>query len=106
LPDRDGWAAESAAAAPSALPRPAHVVVVIEENKSGFQIDRDAHAPYLNRLLHEGAYFTNSHGVTHPSLPNYLALFAGLTTRTRTAARPSVFPAAHPIWRRNCTRRD
>jgi acid phosphatase len=91
-----GWAAESAAAAPSALPRPAHVVVVIEENKSGFQIDRDAHAPYLNRLLHEGAYFTNSHGVTHPSLPNYLALFAGLTNTNQDSCPAVGFSRGAP----------
>jgi hypothetical protein len=66
--------------APRSVPRPAHVVVVVEENKSAFQIvgnRRDA--PYINGLIDRGALFTNAHGVTHPSLPNYFALFAGLT---------------------------
>lgn len=62
-----------------ALPRPAHVVVVVEENKSFWQIDGNKSAPAINALMKRGAVFTNSHGVTHPSLPNYFALFAGLT---------------------------
>lgn len=77
------FSAGGVVAAPTALPRPAHVVVVLEENKSGWQIDGDKNAPYLNELLQGGAYFTNSHGVTHPSLPNYLALFAGVTNTNK-----------------------
>jgi acid phosphatase len=63
----------------SGLPRPAHVIVIIEENKTLAQIDGDGSAPYINELARRGALFTNAHGVTHPSLPNYLALFSGLT---------------------------
>lgn len=63
--------------APTALPRPAHVVVVIEENHSYRQIIGSASAPYLNSLARAGANFTNAHGMTHPSAPNYFALFAG-----------------------------
>ena len=36
-------------------------------------------APYFNHLVERGAIATNFYGVTHPSLPNYLALFAGDT---------------------------
>ena len=61
------------------LPQPAHVVVVVEENKSIYDIEGNVHAPYINGLMKRGALFTNSHGVMHPSLPNYLALFAGVT---------------------------
>ena len=57
--------------AAAALPRPAHVVVVIEENKSLAEILGNANAPYINELFAKGALFTQSHGVTHPSLPNY-----------------------------------
>lgn len=63
----------------AALPRPAHVVVIVEENKSFGQIVGNRHAPVINALLARGALFTNAHGVTHPSLPNYLAMFAGVT---------------------------
>ncbi len=68
-----------ASPAAAALPRPAHVVVIVEENKSFSQIVGNPQAPYINALARRGALFTNAHGVTHPSLPNYLALFAGVT---------------------------
>jgi hypothetical protein len=61
------------------LPRPAHVVVIVEENKSLAQIDGSGHAGFINAIARRGALFTHAHGVTHPSLPNYLALFAGVT---------------------------
>jgi len=61
------------------LPRPDHVVIVIEENKAYQQIMGSPAAPYINRLAREGALFTQSFAVTHPSQPNYLALFAGAT---------------------------
>jgi len=70
--------AGSAAAAPS-LPRPAHVVVVIEENHTLAQVIENANAPYLTAVAASGALFTRAYGVTHPSQPNYFALFAGLT---------------------------
>lgn len=66
----------SAFAAP---PRAEHVVLVIEENRS-FQVIMDAKdTPYIHRLAQEGALFTQSYAITHPSEPNYLALFAGET---------------------------
>ena len=63
----------------AALPRPAHVLVIVEENKSFAQIIGNASAPAINALARRSALFTNAHGVTHPSLPNYLAMFAGIT---------------------------
>jgi len=59
------------------LPRPDHVVIVIEENHSFAQVIDSPAAPYLNMLARKGALLTNSYGVTHPSQPNYIALFAG-----------------------------
>jgi acid phosphatase len=67
------------ALATAGLPRPSHVVVIVEENKTLSQIAGNAHAPFINALVAHGALFTNARGVTHPSLPNYLALFAGVT---------------------------
>ncbi|MGZ8257484.1 MAG: alkaline phosphatase family protein [Gallionella sp.] len=62
------------------LPRPNHVVIVIEENKSFAQILNMQHAnSFINQLAQRGMLFTQSYGVTHPSQPNYLALFAGDT---------------------------
>lgn len=61
------------------LPRPDHIVIVIEENKSYKQIIGNQEAPYINQLANEGALFINSFAITHPSQPNYLALFSGST---------------------------
>jgi acid phosphatase len=36
-------------------------------------------AQYINQLANDGASFTNSFAITHPSQPNYLALFSGST---------------------------
>jgi len=61
------------------LPRPDHIVLVIEENKSYAQIIGNPDAPYINALAGQGALFSRSFGVAYPSQPNYLALFSGST---------------------------
>ncbi|MCC2643237.1 MAG: putative Acid phosphatase [Nitrospira sp.] len=65
--------------AQTSLPKPDHIVLVIEENHAFSQIIGSPAAPYLNALAQQGALLTNSHGVTYPSQPNYLVLFAGST---------------------------
>lgn len=70
------------------LPRPDHVVIVIEENKSFSQIIGNKDAPWINELAKRGALFTQSYGVTHPSQPNYLALFSGSTRRITSNTCP------------------
>ncbi|WP_424765535.1 alkaline phosphatase family protein [Paenibacillus sp. sgz302251] len=54
-----------------------HIVIVVEENHSYNQIIGSSNAPYMNALLRQGALFTNAYAITHPSQPNYLALFSG-----------------------------
>lgn len=56
-----------------------HIVIVIEENHEESQVIGDPNMPYINGLANKGALMTNSHGVTHPSEPNYLALISGST---------------------------
>jgi phospholipase C len=87
--------APAATAAAAALPRPAHVVVVMEENHSYSQIIGSSSAPYINSLAAQGALFTNSHGVSHPSEPNYLALFSGSTQGLTSDSCPHTFSAAN-----------
>jgi phosphatidylinositol-3-phosphatase len=62
-----------------AMPRPDHVVVVIEENKGHQQVLDNRDANYIRSLAAMGAVLTDYHAVTHPSQPNYLALFSGQT---------------------------
>ncbi|HWE97517.1 MAG TPA: alkaline phosphatase family protein [Tepidisphaeraceae bacterium] len=100
-------AAPKAATAP---PRYDHVIVVIEENHAYNQILGASEWPplafptvvwpFLNQplpmlldpqirgLASAGAVFTNSHGITHPSEPNYLALFSGSTQGVTSDAVP------------------
>lgn len=59
------------------LPKPDHVIIVIEENHGYEQIIGSKNAPYINQLAEKGALFTNSSALTHPSQPNYLGLFSG-----------------------------
>lgn len=66
-------------ASTAGVPRPDHLVVVMMENHSYSDIIGSSDAPYLNSLAAEGANFTQSFAVTHPSEPNYLALFSGST---------------------------
>jgi phosphatidylinositol-3-phosphatase len=68
-------------ARPAAPPVPAfrHVVVVMLENKSRGQVLGNSAAPAFNAFAKQGAVFAGYRGVTHPSLPNYLALVSGST---------------------------
>jgi hypothetical protein len=56
-----------------------HIYLVVLENKDFGQLIGAASAPYLNSLAHEYALATNYLAVSHPSQPNYLALFSGST---------------------------
>jgi acid phosphatase len=73
-----------AVAAERGLPRPDRVVVVVEENRPLREILGSPEAPYINALARRGARFTASFGITYPSQPNYLALFAGSTFGVRS----------------------
>lgn len=59
------------------VPEPAHTVVVVMENHGYADIIGNPAAPFINDLARRGALFTRSYAITHPSEPNYLALFSG-----------------------------
>ncbi|MGI8736553.1 MAG: alkaline phosphatase family protein [Candidatus Eremiobacter antarcticus] len=61
------------------LPRPDHVIIIVEENHSRSGIIGNREAPYMNEMAARGAVFTQSYAITHPSAPNYSALFSGET---------------------------
>ena len=61
------------------VPSPAHTVVVVLENHAYSEVIGNPAAPFLNQLARQGALFTHSFAITHPSEPNYLALFSGST---------------------------
>lgn len=73
------------------VPRYDHVLIVVLENHGLAQIVGNAKAPYITGLAHQGAEFTNSHGIAHPSQPNYLALFSGSTQGVDDDSCPHTF---------------
>ncbi|MGW2640951.1 alkaline phosphatase family protein [Streptomyces sp. NPDC001348] len=73
-----GLGGESAHAA-GAVPTPDHVIVVVMENHAYSQVIGSSSAPYINSLKTGGANLTQSYAITHPSQPNYYALFSGST---------------------------
>ena len=54
-----------------------HIYVIMLENHSKSSVIGDPNAPYLNRLAHTYAMADHYYGVTHPSMPNYIASIAG-----------------------------
>src|ERR1051325_9125232 len=77
------------------VPRPDHVVVVIEENHGYSEIIGSAAAPYINSLAAQGALFTQSYATTHPSQPNYLHLFSGSNQGVTDDSCPHSFSTAN-----------
>jgi phosphatidylinositol-3-phosphatase len=74
--------------AAAALPQPAHVVIVVEENRSEGSIIGSKSTPFITALAANGANMAQSFAETHPSEPNYLALFAGSTFGVTNDACP------------------
>lgn len=59
-----------------APPAPPHVFVIVLENRSASQV---AGSGYVAQLASQYSVASNYRGVSHPSLPNYLALTSGST---------------------------
>ncbi|WP_158865055.1 alkaline phosphatase family protein [Leifsonia sp. AG29] len=66
----------------------AHVVVIVDENKPASSIIGNPQAPYLASLASQGAVATHYSAITHPSLPNYLALTSGTTAGITSDCNP------------------
>jgi hypothetical protein len=66
---------------PAAVPASAtsHIVVLVMENKEDKDVLAGSGSPYIKSLARRYARPVNSFGITHPSLPNYLALTSGST---------------------------
>ena len=77
-------------------PHANNVVVVIMENRDYSLVIGSPDAPYINgTLVPAAALMTNSHAITHPSEPNYLALFSGSTQGIDDDSCPHSFSAAN-----------
>lgn len=69
------------------LVAPTKVLTIIEENHSLRQMRRGM--PYLTSLANRYAYATSYTAITHPSLPNYLAVVGGSTFKVTDDSDPA-----------------
>src|SRR6266571_4336044 len=67
------------AGAASAVPTFRHVVVVVFENHEAKEVLGTGDAPTFDALAKRYAVIDDYQAITHPSLPNYLALVSGST---------------------------
>jgi phosphatidylinositol-3-phosphatase len=58
---------------------PTHVAVIVMENEEFSNIIGSSATPYINRLASRYALARSMFAISHPSLPNYLALTGGST---------------------------
>jgi hypothetical protein len=82
-------------AASAVMPTPAfqHVVVIVFENKESVSVLGNRAAPTFNADARRYANLTRYYGITHPSLPNYLALVSGSTQGITTDCTSCVVDA-------------
>ena len=69
-------------ATPAGLPNFGHVFVIVMENQEYSSIIGNTTAPYINGLAATYGLSTNYTAPTHPSQPNYFAMWAGATLVT------------------------
>jgi hypothetical protein len=81
--------------ATAAAPVPSfdHIVVIVFENKESPSVLGNRAAPTFNAYGRRYARLTRYYGVTHPSLPNYLALVSGSTQGITTNCTDCVVEA-------------
>jgi phosphatidylinositol-3-phosphatase len=58
---------------------PQHIAVIVMENEEYGDVIGSPSTPYINRLARTYGLATSAYAITHPSLPNYLALTGGST---------------------------
>jgi hypothetical protein len=74
-------------------PKYTHVILIMEENTSYGSIVGSRSAPYINTVINACGLATNYHNITHPSLPNYIAITSGTPFSALTPFLPDCSPA-------------
>jgi hypothetical protein len=74
-----------------------HVIIIIMENEEYGSVIGSTSAPYENELASRYAVAGEYFGVTHPSLPNYLAIIAGSTFNVTSDCFPSQCSVPHNV---------
>jgi hypothetical protein len=88
------------------VPHFRHVVWILLEN-AGYSVVNSPAAPFLNRIATSCGLATDYLAISHPSLPNYIALTSGSThgitddgdPSTHLLGGPSIFTELHGDWR-------
>lgn len=90
------------------IPNFDHIVILIFENKEFGSVIGNSQMPNFNRLAQDYTLLTQFYAVTHPSLPNYLALIGGDTFGVTTncndcfvsaASLPDLIEASGRTWK-------
>ena len=55
------------------------VMIIWEENESSSSIIGNSSVPYMNQVANDCGYANNYWALTHPSLPNYMAMTSGVS---------------------------
>ena len=85
-----------------------HIVIIIFENKEFGTVIGNARMPIFNKLANDYTLLTQFYAVTHPSLPNYLAIIGGDTFGIDTnctscfvnsASLPDLIEASGRTWK-------
>ena len=93
-------AAPTATGEPSPTARPLvpnfkHIVVIFFENHEFDLVYHNRQMPEFNRLAAENTILTQYYAITHPSLPNYLAVFGGDTFKITSDCENCYIAAAN-----------
>ena len=87
---------------------PTHIAVIVMENEEYSDIIGSNSTPYINSLAHRYGVASSMFAISHPSLPNYLALTGGSTFGISSDCTDCTVPqnglagqldAAHVSWR-------
>jgi phospholipase C len=90
------------------VPNFAHIVILIFENKEYGTVIGNASMPNYNRYAQDYALLNAYYAVTHPSLPNYIAMMGGDTFRITSncsgcfvdaTSLPDLIEASGRTWR-------
>ena len=73
-----------------------HVVWIVMENHGYGNVIGSPEAPYLNALARHCGLATDYHAITHPSLPNYIAMTSGSTQGITDDGDPAVNATGAP----------
>lgn len=69
-----------------------HVFVIVMENHGSKSIIGDPAMPYVNHLAQTYGYADHYFGVTHPSMPNYIAMTSGSNYYSHSDNPSQMFP--------------